>query len=373
MQGICRWGILGTATIARKFWRSARLAGNARVVAVASRDSSRAQTFVDEAQSRFPAPAAAAVGGYDALLERQDLDAVYIPLPTGLRREWVEAAAARGLHVLCEKPCALSLDDLLSMVGRCRRAGVLFMDNVMFHHSRRTAALLDRLRDRDWFGELRRMTSQFSFPAPPEFFQGNIRADQRLEPWGCLGDLGWYSIRMALVAGPVQWPVAVRARAWNGGRSGISGNGPPVEFSGEMTLAGDATASLYCSFVAANQQWIQFSGTRASLSMDDFVLPWFGCRTGWRENSPEFNRSGWDFNYESRERVSWVDEYGNGDPSAQEACLVRRFSEQVLAGRPEDEWGNLALRTQALMEGLVESSVRQGAETMVQDPLARMQ
>ena len=90
----CRWGILGAAFIARKNWQAIRDAGNATLVAVASRDVARAQAFINECQASAPhLVIPEAVGGYQALLERPDIDAVYIPLPTGLRKEWVIRAA----------------------------------------------------------------------------------------------------------------------------------------------------------------------------------------------------------------------------------------------------------------------------------------
>src|ERR1700679_3186933 len=93
----CRWGILGTANIARKNWHAIRNAGNATLVAVASRDRGRSQKFIDECQAEVPwSTAPAPCGSYEELLARKDVDAVYIPLPTGIREKWVLAAAAAG-------------------------------------------------------------------------------------------------------------------------------------------------------------------------------------------------------------------------------------------------------------------------------------
>ena len=99
-DGICRWGILGTATIARKNWRSIRNAENCTLSAVASRDIDRAGQFISECQSQDPfGEVPSAVAGYEQLIERDDVDAVYIPLPTALRKQWVLHAAEAGKHV----------------------------------------------------------------------------------------------------------------------------------------------------------------------------------------------------------------------------------------------------------------------------------
>src|SRR5690349_7855569 len=99
-----RWGILGTANIAQKNWKAIQKAGNATVTAVASRDLARSQRFIQNCQSEVPMEKVPiAFGSYHDLLASSDVDAVYVPLPTGLRKKWVLQAASAGKHVLCEK------------------------------------------------------------------------------------------------------------------------------------------------------------------------------------------------------------------------------------------------------------------------------
>ena len=94
----CRWGILGAASIARKNVRAMHLADNATPLAIASRTFEKAAAFAAEHGLDR------AHGSYEALLEDPDVDAVYVPLPTTLHREWTIRAAEAGKHVLCEKP-----------------------------------------------------------------------------------------------------------------------------------------------------------------------------------------------------------------------------------------------------------------------------
>ena len=85
---LCRWGILGSAGIAQKNWQSIRNAENAELVAVASRDVAKSQDFIDRCSAQIPhAVMPEAMGSYDDLLARDDVDAIYLPLPTGLRSE----------------------------------------------------------------------------------------------------------------------------------------------------------------------------------------------------------------------------------------------------------------------------------------------
>ncbi len=229
-----RWGILSTANIARKNWKAIRNSGNSAVVAVASRDAARSRKFIDECQAEAPFPTTPkAYGTYDELLADREVDAVYIPLPTGLRKEWVIKAAIAGKHIICEKPCAASMAELTEMLDVCRQQRVQFMDGVMFMHSQRLNALRDTFNDAEQFGQMRRIHSSFSFLADDNFFASNIRANSVLEPYGCLGDLGWYCIRFALWARGEQLPRRVTGRILSEVTPPGSPAAVPTEFSGE--------------------------------------------------------------------------------------------------------------------------------------------
>jgi predicted dehydrogenase len=355
--GICRWGILGTAGIARKNWQAIARAGNAVVTAVASRSLDRSRQFVLECQAACPLPKApAAVGSYDELLARTDVDAVYVPLPTGLRKEWVIRAAEAGKHVLAEKPVGVSADDVRDMLAACNRNRVQLMDGVMFMHSRRLDALRRTLDDGESVGRIRRMVAQFSFNASEGFAQENIRADSRLEPHGCLGDLGWYTLRVALWVMKFEMPTQVTARLLaEDGRAG----GPhkvPFEVSGELLFPGDVSAAFYCSFQTENQQWANVSGTRGLVHVPDFVLPFFGDEVRFEVTNSVLDVQGCDFDMQRRTRSVAVPEYSNSHPTAQEANLFRTFSTLVISGRLDRGWGDIALATQRVMDACARSA-----------------
>lgn len=193
----------------------------------------KAQQFIAECSASVPvAHKVEAVGNYEALLSRSDVDAVYIPLPTGLRTEWVVKAAQAGKHVMVEKPCGVTAADVQTMIDACQKANVQFMDGVMFMHNARMKQLRQVLDDGSSVGTIRRIVSHFSFYAADEWIQSNIRASSHLEPAGCLGDLGWYTIRIILWALNFEMPTEVRGRILHGreasrqcGRSadGVSG------------------------------------------------------------------------------------------------------------------------------------------------------
>lgn len=137
-QTICRWGILGTAEIARKNWLAIRNAENCALTAVASREPERCRRFIAECQRHAPFdPPPRPFASYEELLASDTVDAVYVPLPTSIRKAWLIRAADAGKHVLSEKPAGASADDVREILAACRRNGVQFMDGVMFMHSGR--------------------------------------------------------------------------------------------------------------------------------------------------------------------------------------------------------------------------------------------
>jgi NDP-hexose-3-ketoreductase len=123
-----RVGILGCAEIANRYSIPAfRSLPNVEVVAVASRTPEKAKAYAEthglEAED------------YESLLERDDIDVVYIPLPVGLQEEWALKTAAKVKHIICEKSITDSLESAKRMVEACREAGVALYENFVpeFH------------------------------------------------------------------------------------------------------------------------------------------------------------------------------------------------------------------------------------------------
>lgn len=185
-------GVLGCADIAwRRMLPAFQANPHVRVVAVASRTGERAAKFAAE----FGCDA---VEGYQGLLDRDDVDAVYLPLPPGLHAKWIRRALDGGRHVLTEKPATTSARDTAELVALAGAGGLVLMENFMFlHHSRHDRVL--RLLADGAAGELRSFHSTFTMPARQA---GDIRLSAELGG-GALLDNGAYPVRMAqLLLGP---------------------------------------------------------------------------------------------------------------------------------------------------------------------------
>lgn len=182
-----QWGILGCARIAA----TALIPGiqgscNGQVRAVASRDLEKARNYA----TRFAIPRA--YGSYEALLDDPQVQAVIVPLPNSLHREWTIKAAEKGKHVLCEKPVACSATEAREMAVACRENRVLLMEAFAqrFHPQYQTV--------REWIqqgriGKILRISASMSRSSyPPD----DIRMASSLGG-GALMDLGCYCINTA--------------------------------------------------------------------------------------------------------------------------------------------------------------------------------
>ncbi|MBX3422511.1 MAG: Gfo/Idh/MocA family oxidoreductase [Pirellulaceae bacterium] len=359
---VCRFGILSTAGIGRKNWKAMRLASNSRVAAVASRSQQAAQQFIDQCSSEVPQTSPPqAFGSYQELLDSDQVDAVYIPLPTALRHQWVIRAAEAGKHVIGEKPSALHAGQLSEMLEACRQHGVQYMDGVMFMHSQRLPLVRRLLAEPGKIGDVRRLVSEFSFAGGDEFARENIRTNSLLEPYGCLGDLGWYCIRAFYCLMDEQLPVEVRGRTLTTMRGHASPGDVPGEFSGELLFPGGVTASFYNSFRTAHQQWLHVSGSLGYLRIDDFVLPYRGAELSAIVGNDHFAIDNCSFHMESHVQRHTVNEYDAGHTSAQEVRMIQAFAAQVLSGQLNSQWPTWALHTQQIMDACYRSAQRDGA------------
>ena len=133
-----KWGVLGTANIARGCTISGMLlAGNCELYAIAGRNETKAESYKNEFGFKK------AYTGYDKLLEDPEVQAVYIPLPNNLHKEWVIKALNAGKHVLCEKPMSLNADDAREMFAAAKANNVILMEAYAYLHSPYIKSLKD--------------------------------------------------------------------------------------------------------------------------------------------------------------------------------------------------------------------------------------
>ncbi len=183
-----RIGIIGCANIAiRSALPAMKLADSIDVVAIASRDKEKANKVADLFNIDH-------VEGYDKLLKRPDLDAVYIPLPPALHKEWCLKAFNYGKHVLVEKPSTTSNSDTKKLIEEAKKNSLVFFENYMFKYHSQIEFILKLISD-DEIGDIKLLKSSFGFPMMDP---GNFRYSRELGG-GVLLDAGGYPVKAATI------------------------------------------------------------------------------------------------------------------------------------------------------------------------------
>jgi predicted dehydrogenase len=249
------WGVLGaTSQAARKAVLPAIVASpRGRLIAVAS------ERAADGGAGPFGP--VRAYRAYAAVLDDPEVEAVYVPLPNSLHREWVVRAAAAGKHVLCEKPLAPTAADAEAMATACATAGVALLEAYMTPFHPRASAL-ETLVASGRLGALRFARAAFTGVL-------DRRDDHRWRPemgGGSLLDVGIYCVA-PLLAAAGRIPARVEASAT------LAKSGVDASFSGWLDFGDGFTATIECSFDAPERQFLEIVGTEAALVIDRAYTP----------------------------------------------------------------------------------------------------
>jgi predicted dehydrogenase len=185
MSATVRFGVLGCSSIAWRRCLPAMLTSPAAtLVAVASRDPEKAKRFAGEFDC-LPTT-------YDELLRREDIDAVYVPLPTSLHLPWGLEVLRAGKHLLLEKPIGTTAAEAAELIREAHDRDLVLRENFTFVHHSQHRAVRDLLAAGE-IGEVRSFSAAFCFPPLPD---DDIRYAPELGG-GALLDAGVYPIRAA--------------------------------------------------------------------------------------------------------------------------------------------------------------------------------
>jgi predicted dehydrogenase len=251
-----RWGIVGTGGIANHMAPMIKGAARSELAAVASRKLETAKQFANTHGI------ARAFGSWSEMLASNSVDAIYVATPTSVREEICLLAAANGKHVLGEKPFA-NLSSLRRITSACRKNNVGFMDGTHFVHHPRTAKIKTTMREKivwPWS-----IDSAFQFGLTDT---ENIRLDPDLEPYGAIGDAGWYNIRAAVeFTAPGVRVIGLDAYVRRDKKSNAVVTG-----SGVIAFNDGSTTTWNCGFDAgALNMDLRMSGAGGQFSLHDFV------------------------------------------------------------------------------------------------------
>jgi predicted dehydrogenase len=258
MGSLVKWGIVSTADINRLVIPGAHASDKVDLVAVASRDRERAESYARE----WEIPRA--YGSYEELLADPEIEAVYISLPNTMHCEWSIRAVEAGKHVLCEKPLSRRPGEVEAAFAAAERADRLLMEAFMYRHNVQTSRLQE-LVGVGAIGELRLVRSTFSYSL---YDTDNIRLRTDVEG-GALMDVGCYNVSGSrLLAGE---PERVWGEAWYGP------TGTDWVFAGTMRFPDDVIATFDCGTGLVERDELEAIGTDGALFVDD---PWHCLKPG---------------------------------------------------------------------------------------------
>jgi predicted dehydrogenase len=251
-----RYAVAGLGSIAQASVLPAfKNADNCELAALISND----ETKLDELGKLYSVDRKFTYSQYDDCMNSGHVDAVYIALPNHMHREYTERAARAGVHVLCEKPMAVTEEDCDHMIRTCRGNNVKLMIAYRLHFEEGNLEAV-RLATSGELGEVRLFTSTFAQQVPA----GDTRV-RRATGGGTLFDMGVYCINAARYIYRDE-PDEVSCFT--------AANKDPrfreIEEMAACTLRfpGDRLATFICSFGASALDAYTIVGTKGSLHVE---------------------------------------------------------------------------------------------------------
>jgi len=249
MRNKIRWGLLSTANINRMLIPAIRQSERGELTAVASRNEETAVTYANQ----WDIPQT--FGSYQEMLDSDAIDAIYNPLPNHLHAEWSIKAMRAGKHVLCEKPFALSLEEVDEMTAVSQETGMVLAEAFMYRHHPQTKMIGKMVRN-GRIGQISLVRATFNFMLTNP---NNVRLVPEYGG-GCLWDVGVYPVSFAqyIMGGPPQWVF---------GSQRLGETGVDVFFAAQMGYGDGRIAQISASFSSPFHMMAEILGTEGSLSV----------------------------------------------------------------------------------------------------------
>lgn len=270
-----RVGILGAARVATyALIGAAREIIGVTVQAVAARDSARARSYADEHGIPKTYP------DYQALIDADDVDAVYVALPPNLHARWSIAALAAGKPVLVEKPFALTMAEAEAMVEAEAAHRGLLMEAQHSHYHPLSAQMRAKVAG-GMLGNMREVRGIFTIDFPPT--PGELRYDRRVGG-GALWDLGVYPLYWARSALSTELSVVVATQRWlDDDRT----EGADIASQARLLTKQGAQVSIDCAFDQPFAAAVRFEGSRGWLDIRNPLAPHRGHDFRWMIDGKE--------------------------------------------------------------------------------------
>ncbi len=182
------WGIVGLGNIADKFAQDLKIAQGGQLIAVASRDASKAKDFADLYNCKF------AFGDYLDLFRCTEVEAVYIATPHSFHARQSIEAMEHGKHVLCEKPMGVNRAEVEKMIEAARKHNVFLME-ALWSCFNPTIQQVKQLIDTGELGRISYLQADFAFYSLDRDEKGRLLNPELAG--GSILDIGIYPVFLA--------------------------------------------------------------------------------------------------------------------------------------------------------------------------------
>src|SRR5262245_17322860 len=329
-----RWGMLSTASIGGVVAAALRSSAHADLVVVGGRDAERSRRYAE----RFGIDDS--VGSYEELIQRDDIDAVYVPLPVSLHTEWTIKALIAGKHVICEKPFAVGASDAQRCFDAADTAGRLCIEGLMYRHHPQTR-LVRRLVADGAIGRPTYVCAALTVSAPP----GDIRRTTALGGGASL-DLGCYCVSaIRLLAGH---PERVHAARVLDPATGAEGS--DLRLAATLEMPDEVLAQFDVALDFPRRDELEVIGTEGKITVPD---PWL-CRRGYIDVEQAGVTRRHDVDPDDEFALTYREDPENGDAYR----IEFEAASQAIANGTEPTFG----RADAVDQAAVLEAVRQAAE-----------
>lgn len=247
-----RWGIIGLGNIANQFATDLKLIEEAELIAVASRDITKANEFAKNHDcDKF-------YGSYDELFSDDQVDIIYIATPHNSHAELSIRAMQNGKHVLCEKPLSLSYYDAVQMIEASKKYNKFFMEAFWTRFIPSIRELLSKVESGK-IGSVKYLKADFAYYNS----ELGTRLTEKKLGGGALYDIGVYPLFLSYIILGIPEEILAKSTYHTTG----------VDLQTTMILQYQSAQSvLHAGLVSASDMKATISGTQGRIDIDS---PWF--------------------------------------------------------------------------------------------------
>ena len=350
-----RFGIAGTGAIVPKNAKAILDCDMTELVYIGGRNPEKAQALCE----KFGAPH---YGTLDDLVQSEHVDAVYLALPTGVRAPWVLKAIKNNKHVLVDKPVAASVKEAEELTEAAKKQGVIFMDGTMWLQASRTEEIRSVLHQERLLGDLKYVHAVFSAFHPEKDVKEGIRGQLDMEPFGAIGETGWYPFGAILFAYDYEMPSRVSCF------SRQMDNGVFYHMWCRLEWKDGRVAQLDSGYGLPLRQYFEIVGAKGILRVNDYIGPPVESNESFFGPTAAKSEYYWIM---TDDRPNWI--FGKGETRTaknvkerHEVEMFYNFANAVKDKKQNEYWVKSSVSTVRVIEAAIASAKKNGEYVQIE-------